>query len=247
MTETDQQPTEDNDDLQGWLAALASDAPEEATSDALAALGQRVRVGIAAEDARPLAKLRQRPAWQRNALGVVSLGLVVGTTWAAFPREDMAHYPLARLALELGTLVAVFSLCLAVATRGAHLPELPRHWTYGLAGAAVLVVAAVGLLPPAHSHDPYVSQGLGELVSRCGLVGVVLALPVYALIRLLDRGSSLGALAAASAAGLVANTFLQAHCAITAQAHLLLGHAMVGVWLLLGLLLLRGIEPRRGL
>jgi hypothetical protein len=247
MTDTDTQHPDDDADLRRWLAAAEAEVPRAAAPEDLSALAARVHAGIAEEDARPLASVRQRPAWQRNLLGVVSLVVLVGSTFAAFPRTDVAHYPLGRLGLELGAFVAAFALCLAVATRGAHLPELPRRRTYGLAALAVLVVAAVGLLPPAHLHDPYGSRGLGEFFSHCGLVGVVLALPVYVLIRLLDRGSSLGALAAASAAGLAANTMLQAHCPVVDRAHMLLGHAMVGVWLLLGLLIIRAIERRRGL
>ena len=247
MTDTDTQPPEDDADLRRWLAAAqAAEAGDVAPED-LSALAARVRVGIEEEDARPLAGVRQRPAWERNVLGVVSLLVMVGSTFVALPRADVAHYPLGRLLLELGAFVTAFALCLAVATRGAHLPELPRRWTYGLAALAVLVVAAVGLLPPSHLHDAYVSRGLGELFSPCGLIGVILALPVYALIRLLDRGSSLGALAAASAAGLAANTMLQAHCPVVDRAHMLLGHAMVGVWLLLGLLIVRAIERSRSL
>ena len=247
MTETNEPPMDDDEALRRWLAPVRSDAEPEPGPEDLAALGRLVHAGIASEDARPLAVLRQRPAWQRNLVGLAVLAVAVGVTAVVTPRGDLPHYPLARLVLEIGSFVGVFALCLAVATRGTHLPELPRAWTYGLATAAVLVVVAVGLLPPPHAHDPHVSRGLGELISYCGPAGVLLALPVIGLIRLLDRGSSVGALAAVSAAGVAANTLMQLHCPITDSAHLLLSHAVVGVVLLLGLALIAAIERRRSL
>lgn len=247
MTEPHEPLTEHDDQLRSWLGSVMSDGQEELAPDDLRALGERVRTGIVAEDARPLARHRQRPAWQRTVAGLGLVVLTLSITAAISPRGDLPYYPLARLALEVGSFLAVFALCVTVVTRGTHLPELPRPWTHGLAAAAVLVVVAVGLLPPPHAHDPHVSRGLGELVSYCGPGGVLMALPVYALVRLLDRGSSVGALAAVSAAGVAANTFLQVHCPITDSAHLLLGHATVGVYLLLGLALIGAIERRRTL
>ena len=85
-------------------------------------------------------------------------------------------------------------------------------------------------------------SGVAELLSPCGLVGALVALPVYLLVRLLDRGSSLSAVAAGTAAGLAGNTFLQMHCANTGTAHMALGHAMVVVWCVLGVLLARRLE-----
>lgn len=247
MTETNEPSTDHDDQLRSWLSAVASDAQGELGPEDLAALGQRVHADIAAQDARPLAPLRERPAWQRNLVVLGVLAVAVGVTAVVTPRGDLLYYPLARLALEIGSFVGIFALCLALATRGTHLPELPRPWTFGLAGAAVGAVVVVALLPPPHTHDPHVSRGLGELISYCGPAGVLLALPMIALIRLFDRGSSVGALLAVSAAGVAANTLMQLHCPITDSAHLLLSHAAVGVVLLLGLALIGAIERRRSL
>jgi hypothetical protein len=224
---------------------MAGDA-NDLSQEGLAALAQGVQAGIAVEDARPLAPLRHRPTWQRNLLGLMLLFTVVIVAYAVFPRRDMVHYPLPRLGAELAAMVVAFGLCLVVAMRGTHRAELPRGVTYGLVALAVLVVASFGLLPAPHSHDAYVSRGIGELIGPCTFIGLGIALPVYALFRLLRRGSALGAFAAAAAAGLVANTFLHGHCSMTAGSHLVLAHAMVGVWLLLGVGVMQAVQRRRG-
>lgn len=256
MTETDGQPMHD-DDLRvllqtalGPVHGLSDPDEAPATPDdptqpgALEDLRMRVAAGVAAEDARPLATLRQRPTWQRQLVGVGALVLLVGTTFVAMPRADLALYPVWRLVLELGTYALAYMLCLLVALRGAHLPSLSPRVTYALATGAIALVGLVGLLPAPHEHGEHVSRGLAELLSPCAVVGVMVALPVYALVRLLDRGSSLSAVAAAGAAGLAGNSLLQMHCANTQSAHMLLGHAAVGVWLLLGVALARVAERR---
>ncbi|MEZ4325721.1 MAG: NrsF family protein [Polyangiales bacterium] len=245
MSETDENPLPD-EELRAFVrsAGVSSAASGDPAGDssALAALRERVQAGVAAEERRPLAGLRQRPTWQRALVGVAALGTLVMTTWVAIPRTDLASYPAWRLALELCAYGAAFVLCALVALRGAHLPALPPWKTYGLSGAAVALVALVGLLPAPHAHDEHVSRGVAELLSPCGLVGALVALPVYLLVRLLDRGSSLSAVAAGTAAGLAGNTFLQMHCANTGTAHMALGHAMVVVWCVLGVLLARRLE-----
>ena len=187
MTEPHEPPTEHDELLRSWFASVMSDGQEEPRPEDLAALGERVQAGIAAEDSRPLAPLRRRPAWQRNLVGLGVLALAVVFTALVTPRGDLVHYPLGRLAFELGSYVAVFAACLAVATRGTHRPELPRAWVYGLAALAVLVAAGVAVLPPPHAHDPHVSRGFGEVVSYCGPGGILLALPVASVIMVLLR------------------------------------------------------------
>jgi len=210
MTETDEQPMND-DELRTFVqSTLGSPDARDGVADreALAALQARVAAGVAAEDARPLAAVRSRPTWQRCLVGVCALVALVAATWATMPRTDLAVYPTWRLALELTTYIAAFGLASLVALRGAHLPELPRWATYTVVVTTIGLVALVGLLPAPHGHEELASRGLAELLSGCSMVGVMVSLPVYLLVRLLDRGSSLSAIAAAAAAGLAGNAFL---------------------------------------
>ena len=66
------------------------------------------------------------------------------------------------------------------------------------------------------------------MVGACMGVGLLLGIPVYALLRLVDRGNALGNLVAAAAAGVAGNFVLKAHCAIPGTSHELLGHASRG-------------------
>jgi hypothetical protein len=74
----------------------------------------------------------------------------------------------------------------------------------------------------------------------CFVYGLLFALPVLVLARVVDRGEhriGRAALCAALAGGLTANLGLHLHCPITHAGHLLLGHAtlvlaLVGVYAL---------------
>jgi hypothetical protein len=73
------------------------------------------------------------------------------------------------------------------------------------------------------------------MAGACMGFGLLLGVPVYALLRLVDRGNAFGSLIAASAAGLAGNFVLKAHCAIETTGHVLLGHASVAVLFVVGL------------
>jgi hypothetical protein len=76
-------------------------------------------------------------------------------------------------------------------------------------------------------------------------VGILLGIPVYALLRLVDRGNAFGSLVAAAAAGLAGNFILKAHCSVPGTSHELLGHASVAVLFVLGLGLVHRWMPSR--
>lgn len=61
----------------------------------------------------------------------------------------------------------------------------------------------------------------------CLAMGTVYSLPVFLLLRWLDRGQRLGPWFAALSAGLVGNVWLQVHCPADDAAHRLIGHALV--------------------
>jgi hypothetical protein len=83
----------------------------------------------------------------------------------------------------------------------------------------------------ATAHD----QGNGFMAGACMGVGLLLGVPVYALLRLVDRGNALGSLVAAAAAGVAGNFVLKAHCSIAGTSHELLGHASVALVFVVGL------------
>ena len=136
------------------------------------------------------------------------------------------------------TLVA-FCILLVVAmmmvTRPVHLPELRRWQVACLVCVAVGATVLVAFWPSAGAHAATHQHSSGVMAGACMGFGLLLGVPVYALLRLVDRGNAFGSLIAASAAGLAGNFVLKAHGAIDTTAHVLLGHASVAILFVVGL------------
>ena len=128
-------------------------------------------------------------------------------------RQSTWHRPLHRPALDGWRRVAFPALCVVA--------------TFGL----VLIPGLVG------RAGSGVETGLLAHATPCATYGFALGLPVYALLRLLDRGDSLGRLHAACAAGLAGNVVLELHCPIAGNPHRIVGHAMVLVIYVGGMML----------
>ena len=101
----------------------------------------------------------------------------------------------------------------------------------GLVAAVVLATLPAPHTLPIHlvGHSPSPVFPTG---SPCMYLGLLLGIPVYAVLRLVDRGSPLSSVLAASTAGLLANLVLQVHCPVTSVGHRLVGHASIGPILL---------------
>lgn len=218
--------------LEDTRAEDAATAAQDA--DALSALRAGVREGVAAEDARLGATIRQQPFRARVALALLTVTLAVVGMWQLAPRADAAHYPTWRLFLEAAVYLVVAALGIAAAARGVHRPPLSTRAVTLLGAASVVIVVAVALMPAAHDHGEHVSRGMMEMISPCTFVGLGLALPCYVLFRLIARGSRFASIAAAAAAGLAANALLHMHCPMIATEHVILSHAAMGLWVLLG-------------
>jgi hypothetical protein len=140
---------------------------------------------------------------------------------------------LAVLLIGGGTLAASLQLAL----RPAYRPSAPSWAAPGVAALGLLGLLVVYLQPalpaldPAHVAEPGLDAAL-HLAAPCLGIGLLIALALYALWSLLDRGGARRGLAAAAAAGLTANLALQLHCPITAPTHLLIGHLGVALVIL---------------
>jgi hypothetical protein len=130
-------------------------------------------------------------------------------------------------------------------TRPVHLPALPRWQSVSLVAVAVgaTIVAAFWPIPAAVAAN--YDHGGGFMAGACMGVGLLLGVPVYALLRLVDRGNALGNLVAAAAAGVAGNFVLKAHCSIPGTSHELFGHASVALVFVLGLGLVHRWIPSR--
>jgi hypothetical protein len=190
--------------------------------------------------------LRSRSTLARRAIVlVVFVGLALAG-WFMFPviaeEAQTMQWTASLVAFCLLIVLAMFMV-----TRPVHLPELPRWQSISLACVAVAatVVAAFWPVPEglaaASTHD----HGGGFMAGACMGVGLLLGVPVYALLRLVDRGNALGSLVAAAAAGVAGNFVLKAHCSIAGTSHELLGHASVAVLFVVGLGLVHRVIPSK--
>jgi len=205
------------------------------------------RIGQAGR--QPAWWLRSRSTAVRRAIAVLAFAVLASFGVLAVPRPDMGVYPMARMVLTLGALGLMLVVSLHQALRPLHVPALPRRRAWLLVGAALLATLVLTALPPAHHAHPTSLGGTGdELASRaasCVYFGLLIGLPVFALARLLDRGSVLSALLAACASGLTANFVLQLHCPITATEHTVVAHFGVAVVFVVGVALLDWLVGRR--
>ncbi len=178
--------------------------------------------------------LRSRSTMMRRliVLSVFSVLAIVG--WFVFPVVS-DHARTVPWAATLVTFAVLLVVAMFMVTRPVHLPALPRWQSVCLACIAVgaTILAAFWPHPAAQAatHDP----AGGAMVGACMGAGLLLGVPVYALLRLVDRGNAFGSLVAASAAGLAGNFVLKAHCSVPGTSHELLGHASVALVFVVGL------------
>jgi len=187
-----------------------------------------------AEDRSIAGFLRSRSTRGRRLIVLSVFSLLALLGWFAFPLVgDQAQT--AQWAASLATFVVLLLLAMFLVTRPVHLPALPRWQSACLVFVAVAATIVAAFWPNpaalATAHD----HGNGIIAGTCMGVGVLLGVPVYALLRLVDRGNALGSLVAAAAAGVAANFVLKAHCPIPGTSHELLGHASVALVFVLGL------------
>lgn len=189
--------------------------------------------------------LRSRPTWQRAAVA-----LAVGGLLGAVALRRQGAAPLVALEpvawLQLG-LYAVFTLA-GVLTL---LRPLGRPASHGALRLVLVVAAALlplifALAPPHSLHGAHVAAP-GELARRtlgCLFYGLALGTPFLGVVWLLDRSERLrlsAVVVLAAASGLLANIGLALHCPLDERAHLLLGHAPVGLALGLGVFGVRAL------
>lgn len=162
--------------------------------------------------------------------------------WYAFPLIEEQRRSTAWI-LSLAGFAMLMVLAMYAVTRPVHLPALPRWQVWLLIGAAVAATLLAAFWPlPAGQAGPR-AHGVGMMAGVCMGVGLLLGIPVYALLRLVDRGNAFGSLIAAAAAGVAANFVLKAHCSVPGTAHELFGHASVAVLFVVGLGLVHRLIP----
>lgn len=141
--------------------------------------------------------------------------------------------PAMRVVLVLGALGLCAAACFAVSLRGLDRRPLGR-WAWVVVAAALVLPFVLAVVP----------AGAGELVADgpdapCLLVGLALGLLVSVPVFLAQRGSVpvwARAAAALAGGGAVGYAVLELHCPSRDVTHLLVGHALVGVVLVIAAL-----------
>ena len=220
-------------------ASQAHAAPSRVELDAL--LGE-VERSVAEADRSWLFRARALATWARRALAFATTGTVIALGSAMGLRADLAGLPAAHLAIGVAAMAALLAASLYFALRPLHEPPLPRPMSAGLAAVSLAATAALALLGPA--GEAVNDESLAGHASPCLAYGLLLGLPVYAVLRLLDRGSGL-ALVASCAAGLTGHLVLTLHCPRTDVAHLMAGHFAVVLLFVVGLGALAALSARR--
>jgi hypothetical protein len=178
-----------------------------------------------------LGRLRETRTTSRLLAATGVAFLVLAGVGFVTPRSRIAPMPVTRVVLVVSVLSVLFALGTRLVLRPMQSPPPSRR---------VLSLALLGgLLAPflfaAVSTDSHAAEYSASAL-RCFLVGGALGAGFVGLLYAFDRGelaSSATGPIAAVAGGLGANAALELHCASSDPVHLMLGHATIGVALLL--------------
>jgi hypothetical protein len=210
------------------------------TSPELQELWARVELSVA-EERGPRAWLRSRSTAVRTLLVcafVVVLG-VVHFAWAR--RSDWSPDAGVHAGLALGLAALGVVLCVRVTLAPLARPQSAVRAL--AAGMFLLLPLLTGLLPALRlgALDSGPATASFAPTAGCFAYGTAVAASVCAALWWVDRGGQTALswrVPAVVGAGLVAHVVLQIHCANDDPAHLLLGHASIGiVWVVVAVAL----------
>jgi hypothetical protein len=217
-------------------------AASEAGGEASAAVLSRV-----AGDRHP----SRMPSAARGVLTATLLVLPAFAVWAGAPRPDLHAYPLARMLLTLGLLAGSAVVVSAVVLRPVH-RAAPGARSLRIA-FALFVPVWLGALPQVITGHPASTPDIDLWAASWGCflsgsvfsVGALLAVAITERRRRAPLWWHAAAVAFAAFAGALA---LQLTCPVTAPAHLVLGHGVIGLvwaaWFVGGIASIRAVSGR---
>jgi hypothetical protein len=242
MGSTPTEPNLDDDAELRQARAVLHASESEPSAAARAGLFSSITQAVAVDDASWIGLLRSRPTWLRRSLLLLLLAAIALSSWSAYGASAIALSP-----LRVGVSLAFFGLLMVVLSmlslRPWHQPALSSRAEMFWVGGSLLCALGLSLWP---GTDRYAS--LTELLSGalpCFVWGVAVALPVFVLMRVIDRGAWITGVLAALAAGLCANFALMTHCPTAGPEHMLLGHFAVIALFVAGYGLWSGLRGRR--
>jgi hypothetical protein len=225
-------------ELEAWLtAARDTRAPEADYGAMLASLEGE----IAKAEKQPAFWLRSRSTTIRRAVAIGAAFSMVAVALLLGLRGDFDAHPL-RIGATLAALALLLALSAHQALRPIHRPPLPQWASAAIVALTIGATFAVALLAPEGELGRF-----PPAVSPCFFYGLLAGLPVYLVLRLLDRGQSgwAASLLGGCAAGLLGNLVLTLYCPSHDMQHLMFGHAGVAVLFVAGLALVHAVVRRR--
>ncbi|MBW2210454.1 MAG: hypothetical protein JRG67_05305 [Deltaproteobacteria bacterium] len=187
--------------------------------------------------------LRSRSTMARRLIVFTVFAALAVIGWFVFPLVgDEART--APWTASLVTFCILLVLAMFMVTRPVHLPALPSWLSMCLACVAIGATVLAAFWPHPAAQAATQDHTGGAMAGACMGVGLLLGVPVYALLRLVDRGNAMGSLVAAAAAGLAGNFVLKAHCSVPGTSHELLGHASVALVFVVGLGLVHRVTQK---
>ncbi len=188
-----------------------------------------------------LAWLRSRKTPLRLALGVSVALIPAAAQLAFFRRGDLGDYPLPRLLLVL----VIYVVMLAFATKTLLSPLYRPKSSWALRSAAALSFSlpfVLAALAPAYAQQAAshleIQHSFLYQAGVCLRYGTLLSFPSVLLFVAMDRQLARGRLfltLTACTGGIAGNSALLLHCPNEQPAHQLLGHATVGLVLLISI------------
>jgi hypothetical protein len=187
--------------------------------------------------------LRSRSTSSRILVAAIWVTVLVALSAIGMPRTAFAPLPVERVVVVFGALAVLAAALLRVGLRPAQTPAPCDRTILALIGAGLLLPAVTAFLPAgAHPFPRYVEYTPTQATVGCFIIGGLTGVLAILLLRALDRtahDSRPAGVLAAVTGGVVGNLALELHCPVTAPGHLLLGHATVGVMLVLAYGVLR--------
>ncbi len=178
--------------------------------------------------------LRSRGMFVRVVLPLAAVALA--TVFVIFfkLRPDVATWSAVPFAGVVALYCLLIGAAVALELRPLERRPLPAWLRPALIALALAVPFLLVWIPQAHHVHAYAPPGktFGQLAFGCFAFGTVLALPALALLWAADRVGHRSfrlALLAAAIGGLIGNLVLQFHCPVQDPAHLLVGHATIGL------------------
>ncbi len=240
LTRPDEPADPARDDELESLRGRARD--DDAPPPGLDALWQAVERDAERESRSPLGRLRALKTHVRVLLAVgFAFGVAAAFLLIAGYRTDLSVQTIIRYAVLMLGLFALNALVFSVGLRG---PEAPRvRWKTTLViGLGLLVPVTLALLP-----DLWLDRDMPPEpeIFLCVIPGIITGVIVAVLVWLLQRSTAPlwgRVLSVTVGGGVTGFAMLQLHCPARDAEHLLIGHASVGVAMVILTAILLGLR-----